>query len=516
MDRLSGSNSSNRFSVSFSGKTDVGRIRELNEDCMTNFEAQGGYFFVVCDGMGGHNSGEIASRLAVDSIEAFFENIGSGVEAGKLLAKAIEVANKAILSKSVEDTGYKGMGTTCVILYLKNHRAYYACVGDSRIYIVRSGKIYQLTKDQSFVQSLVDSGYLTYEEAESHPRKNELLQALGVKDSVIPQINENGLRVFRNDKFILCSDGLSGAVTDQQINAIVDYHDSVTSAELLINAANENGGHDNITVQVIHIAGGHDLPEGMKYNQPEGSLDKKIRKPVTEIIDGTNDRTVKVESGKKSGKTGLVLFLLLTLILIPLFYWLVFKERNIQNFNHQELVETKNQERNLDSIRLTSFLNSIYNKRGLDSNEIMQEKIDSRNVKYLGKDKKTAVLNYSGLVSTAKKFDLKFKMYESPDHFIVFDNRMEDRRYSIKFEKANDTIKIREINFVEIVSKKDVGKDSVKTTKESETDNRRKQDEKNDLKDSIETMVQTTTQKLNSDSNVNKDTLPDIHNKEYK
>lgn len=162
----------NKYTLSFGNKTDVGRVREGNEDYMASFQTNIGHIFIVCDGMGGHTSGEIASRLAVTRLKDFIENnSGSSRSTKQLLIEALEDANQAIIDKTVETPEYKGMGTTCVILAIKSGVVYYANVGDSRMYIIRNGLIHQLTKDQTFVQTLVDQGHITYDDAENHPRK---------------------------------------------------------------------------------------------------------------------------------------------------------------------------------------------------------------------------------------------------------------------------------------------------------------------------------------------------------
>lgn len=240
--------------LAFSEKTDVGKVRELNEDSLGNIETSAGHFFLVCDGMGGHRGGDIASSLAVQSFKDYLNGSSSNLDDfPSMLENAVIAVNKVIFERSKSAGKLKGMGTTCVLLFINDSLAYYSNVGDSRLYFVRNKEIKQLTKDQSLVQQLVDRNIISEEEAAHHPRKNEILQALGLSDSVKPDTSEIPVNVDENDTFVLCSDGLYNHVNNDEILNIVTDNPPEDSCKLLINSANAAGGSDNISVQVIKL-----------------------------------------------------------------------------------------------------------------------------------------------------------------------------------------------------------------------------------------------------------------------
>ncbi len=279
---MSGENS---FSVVFGNKTDVGKLRQRNEDYMECFVSPFGDVFVVCDGMGGHEGGEIASRLAVATIKQVIISNPHGLSsASSIIEESISLANMAIVAKSEELNGLKGMGTTCVVLIIKKDRAFYGHVGDSRLYLVRDSKLNLMTKDHSFVQGLVDQGLIGWDEAEAHPRKNEITQALGIFDKISPDVNHTALQLYKGDKFILCSDGLTGPVPEEIILDLVYKYPPVEASEALIEAANNNGGPDNITVQIIEITNAKTLPQDKMTIPPEGAIDRSLIK--------TNDNAI--------------------------------------------------------------------------------------------------------------------------------------------------------------------------------------------------------------------------------
>ena len=238
------------------GKTDVGRKRAANEDNMSNAITQNGLVSVVCDGMGGHVGGATASRIAVSTI---IENLNNVYYDDPRIAigESIDKANQAIIQKTQEQPELVGMGSTCVMLLVREGKVYIGHVGDSRIYLIRSKKIIQLTKDHSYVQMLVDCGQITKEEAERHPRKNEITNALGIPNMSPATIAEDAIIPEAGDCFVLCSDGLSGMVPDNAICRVISRQSEMNAQERvdrLVAMANENGGVDNITVQLVEFS----------------------------------------------------------------------------------------------------------------------------------------------------------------------------------------------------------------------------------------------------------------------
>lgn len=238
------------------GKTDVGRKRAANEDNMYNAITQNGLVSVVCDGMGGHVGGATASKIAVSTI---IENLNNVYYDDPRIAigESIDRANKAIIQKTLERPELVGMGSTCVLLLVREGKVYIGHVGDSRIYLVRSKRIIQLTKDHSYVQMLVDCGEITKEQAEHHPRKNEITNALGIANMSPATVADDAIIPEAGDCFVLCSDGLSGMVSDDTICKIISRQSEMNGQERvdrLVELANENGGVDNITVQLVEFS----------------------------------------------------------------------------------------------------------------------------------------------------------------------------------------------------------------------------------------------------------------------
>lgn len=237
-------------------KSVVGLVRKANEDSigsLNDSQTNGnGDVFVVCDGMGGHVGGATASQLAVKSILEYFKG---DINSNPILAleKAISFANHQIFQLSQEDTSLKGMGTTCTLLLRKEDKIYIAHVGDSRIYLSSNNKLYRLTKDHSFVQKLVDVGQLEDSEMESHPRKNELTRALGIASDVEVEVANNPILAKSGDKFLLCTDGLCGLVNDPTILNTLNTAEGSNAVNELISLAENSGGNDNISVDLIQV-----------------------------------------------------------------------------------------------------------------------------------------------------------------------------------------------------------------------------------------------------------------------
>ncbi len=238
-------------------KTDVGLLRKENEDSMSFFEDGDFSVIVVCDGMGGHVGGQIASSIACKTIKLAFLQSDSKNPKEKITF-AVSKANKEIFSTAQEKKELTGMGTTCVLLCYnkKTNNIFIGHVGDSRCYLLsKNGDFKQITKDHSRVQEMVDAGWITEEEAEQSDKKNIITRALGLQPEIDVEIT--GPIVPRNgDRFLLCSDGLSDMVSDDNIaNIIIENKKTQIAAEKLVEKANQNGGKDNISVCVLLFNG---------------------------------------------------------------------------------------------------------------------------------------------------------------------------------------------------------------------------------------------------------------------
>ncbi len=240
--------------VELASRSDVGQVRSANEDsCDTFRRADGAQLLVVADGMGGHQGGATASRMTVATISEIFEQDASP-DMAELIHRAVESANTRVYEKSQENSELEGMGTTVVAFVLdSDHRGTVAHVGDSRAYRYRRGQLEPITTDHSVVAEMHRRGLISAEEAAIHPRRNEILRSVGVLPEV--EIEVASVEVEPGDRFVLCSDGLSGVVEDDEIAAVVQSETPGMAVDHLIRLANERGGPDNITVQVLAIPG---------------------------------------------------------------------------------------------------------------------------------------------------------------------------------------------------------------------------------------------------------------------
>ena len=249
-----------KLTTQAAGKTDIGVVRKNNEDNF-GYDTRTG-IFVVCDGMGGQAAGEVASKIAVDTVLGYFqeENKRSGAEVlgveiaevsqrANALANAVQLANKAIRARSAEDSGHAGMGCTLVAARVDGNLFSIAHVGDSRIYLIRGGAIQQLTTDHSLVMEQVRRGMITLEEAEHFEMQNVIVRALGSEDSVEPDLADMSME--ENDILLLCSDGLSRYVKDRAMLELIEGKSLEEACDALIEAAKSGGSDDNITCLLI-------------------------------------------------------------------------------------------------------------------------------------------------------------------------------------------------------------------------------------------------------------------------
>ncbi len=280
---------SNSVTLHLFGRTDVGQIREHNEDnfLVANLTrksrslaeadrrqelGQDGIVLGVCDGMGGAAAGEVASQLAVDTI---YERLSTAQaprdhdELAQRLVHAVEEAGARIFAEARADRSRRGMGTTSTIAALMDRRLFVAQVGDSRAYMLRGDTFKQISRDQSLVTQLIEAGQLTEEEAETFEHNNIILQALGTSETV--QVDLTFIDLCEGDTLLICSDGLSGMVKNTEMREVLlGTADPVEACRVLIEKANQAGGHDNITVIVARFSG--TLPPASEAEPPIGYL----------------------------------------------------------------------------------------------------------------------------------------------------------------------------------------------------------------------------------------------------
>jgi len=245
------------------GKTNTGKVRKKNEDTIyINSEKVGvlDNLFIVADGMGGHKAGEVASRKAIEAFCAYvLENYDSLLKDGcveesrleEFLKNAALKANKVVYELQVENMAWNGMGTTLSACVIRGNKIFYAHIGDSRIYAFYDGKINQVSLDHSLVAEMQRLGRLTEEEARNHPNKNVLIRAVGTDLRL--EVETGTKEIPDGTKIMLCSDGLTDMVSDEDILTIMNSEASIVEKPgLLVDKANENGGKDNISVVIIH------------------------------------------------------------------------------------------------------------------------------------------------------------------------------------------------------------------------------------------------------------------------
>ena len=250
------------------GKTDVGKRRKLNEDnLLLDREIN---LYAVCDGMGGHNAGEVASKMAIETLHAFIAKSQGeekditwpyGLEPNlsfeaNRLKTAIKLANKRVFKAADNREDYTGMGTTLVAALVNDGTLTVGNAGDSRCYMVRGGKLSQLTRDDSWVSAAWAEGILSHDEIDRHPLRNVITKAVGAKDNIELETGET--KLLSGDIVLLCSDGLHGMITDEQILKLLDPPpaDLEKAAAALVDAANEAGGKDNVSVVLLKYTTG--------------------------------------------------------------------------------------------------------------------------------------------------------------------------------------------------------------------------------------------------------------------
>ena len=235
-------------------KSDIGKVREINQDAFYISDSLDQVqLYMLADGMGGYNGGEIASKLAIQSAKSYIENNFKEIPKDResilqLVGSSMEYANMVVYEKSKENKDLEGMGTTLEICLIYNNKVYIGHVGDSRIYRIRKEFTRKLTQDHSYVQKLVKDGTITKEEAMHHPQKNMLMKALGCNAFVEPDVMVKGF--LKEDILIMCSDGLTNLVSQEEIFKEAKK-DIEQAPKELVDKANNNGGYDNITVVVI-------------------------------------------------------------------------------------------------------------------------------------------------------------------------------------------------------------------------------------------------------------------------
>jgi protein phosphatase len=242
-------------------RTDVGRLRSANEDAYLAESP----LFVIADGMGGHIAGDVASSTAIETISAHKQDITPADP--QTLAQLVHEANAAVWSKAQSDPALSGMGTTCTLVYVDDGRAHVAHVGDSRAYRLREGELERLTEDHTLVARMVKEGKLRPEDADHHPQRSIITRALGIDSEI--SVDLTAVELDEGDRLLLCSDGLTSMVPEQEIvDTLSTQPDAQAAADSLVEAANRAGGEDNVTVLVVDAGGSSEAGAG-RDRQPQ-------------------------------------------------------------------------------------------------------------------------------------------------------------------------------------------------------------------------------------------------------
>lgn len=246
------------MTIKYAGLSDRGLVREENQDSWCATAELG--LFIVSDGMGGHLGGALASKIVVEALPELirkrmrgFKNLFDS-EAKKQLEGALVELSIQVREQTINEPGLKGMGSTVVLIMIKGSRALVAHMGDSRAYLLRRGRLKQLTKDHSVVQLLIDAGEIKPSEAATHPARNQITRCVGMEGDPLPNVTR--LELEPRDRLLLCTDGLTSMLSDEEIGKVLQRRITPKSAcRQLVDAANERGGNDNITALIVRIGG---------------------------------------------------------------------------------------------------------------------------------------------------------------------------------------------------------------------------------------------------------------------
>lgn len=239
--------------------TDVGLCRSVNEDSIRliipndkDIQTKKGILALLADGMGGHQAGEVASQQAITIIEQAY-HAGPVLNPAETLRQAFKQANASVLQLSKELKACQGMGTTLLALVIRQGYAWFAHVGDSRLYLIRNAQCRQLSTDHTIVQEMLDSGLITQEQAAKHPNRNIITRAIGTQYQVKVEATDKPIRLEMGDVLLLCSDGLYDLVDDSEITSTVSTHEPAASCSSLVDLAKLRGGYDNISIILLQV-----------------------------------------------------------------------------------------------------------------------------------------------------------------------------------------------------------------------------------------------------------------------
>jgi protein phosphatase len=295
-------------------RSDKGLVRQENEDAFAWFTTKNGELFIVADGMGGIAGGKLAANTTVQFLKEYFDqNTGSILN---LLQTAIEGANQKIRQLQIQSEPVSEMGTTIVALVIKDCLGYVAHIGDSRLYLLRNGCLTQLTRDHSIIQRMIDDGKILEEDAVNHPDAHIITRCIGADNVLEAAIRKDPVFCKKNDVFLLCSDGLSGLVRNNEISKIISQENHTPSeiCQELTQLALERGGYDNITSQLIRINSISTNNQIQRSSSEQGAFSNQ-RSDITLKMD---DSTLDLKKSKR------IILSIIALLFIIFAAWIVF------------------------------------------------------------------------------------------------------------------------------------------------------------------------------------------------
>lgn len=258
MERQSSDTSTERSGMRWAGASDIGKVREENQDAFL-VEAELG-LFLVSDGMGGHRGGSLASKIVAEDLPVMIETRLNKLRSSSIrairsvLKRTISEQNRQLRMEGTSEDGYKDMGATLVLALVRNGRAYIANMGDSRAYLLRAGRLSQRSRDHSVISALLRQNKIGPDEAENHSAQGEITKYVGMEEEAKPYVRSFALKA--GDRLLLCTDGLTGMVADKDIAAkLKEQPDPQAACDKLVGAANGAGGHDNVTVVIVDWRG---------------------------------------------------------------------------------------------------------------------------------------------------------------------------------------------------------------------------------------------------------------------
>lgn len=427
----------------------IGNVRKAQEDSHDiALQTPNGDLFVVCDGMGGHVGGAKASSLAVESILAYMkkEQYANPIDA---LNGALQFANMQILGYANAHPELRGMGTTACIVLMQGNDVWIAHVGDSRIYLYlgKEKELHRITKDHSFVQTLVDAGQITDDMAEHHPQKNRILKALGIKPDLQPTFNYNNQPIHpkNGDIFLICSDGLSGMIPDSTIEQALKQNMTVAEkGNLLIQLAMQGetvvpGGQDNCTAELIQIDNSPwQKTEFKSYNPPRASKPAPVMNDPAPAYSPSNDDNGK----KKGGKKKLIIIAIVVLLVLGAGGFGIYKFVNgNSNKGEEEVAEILKPYQSHDSI-IKLYKDSIISiQKATDSDAIRIEETESDIRKYCKKiiEFSDNIINDTAKVNNIEKSRVQKEVKKEHDKLVK--SAKEYKNYAKKMENQ-----YREVN----------------------------------------------------------------------